>query len=154
MWRKVAWMAPVSAMVLGGLWPWHGGAVAQSPCIHQCVPNEVCYGSSELECWGCAPGSMNYSCQNQMGRKDWWNDPTSGSTNTGSQAVQYNYVPCWWKTRCASRFWPKYSCSGAGICIRDPPSPEGCSDCIIAEGSFYDIHYYVNAVCSACPSGS
>jgi hypothetical protein len=99
---------------------------------------------------------MNYDCQNQMGRKDWWNKPTYGSSNTGTQYVQYNEsVPCWWKVRCGSTWFPRYSCNYmSGICTSTPSSPEGCSECRIAEGVFYDIHYYVNAVCYDCPPGS
>jgi hypothetical protein len=152
--RRLTVLMMVAGVLLGGLWLWHGRAVAHSLCIYECVPNELCYGTTELECWGCVTGSVNYSCQSQMGRKDWWNEPTYGSSNTGTQYVQYNEsVPCYWITRCGSAWYPGYSC-GAGLCRSTPYEPLGCAECRLAEGSYSYISYYVNAVCSDCPSGN
>jgi len=155
MWRrKVFVVVAAGGVALAAFGLWHARASAQSECIWDCVANQVCFGPTELECWGCAPGKMNYNCDNQMGRKDWANQTTYG-TGMGNKFVQYVGIPCVWKTRCGSRWYPDYSCDWVlGICTHEPPSFEGCTQCIILEGNIYEMLKYVNAYCYDCPSGN
>ncbi len=140
--------AVVGLVAMVGLFVWHAAAVGQINCNYECIPNNVCEGSTTIQCGGCA--AFELVCGTQAGKREWSSAATFGSSFPGPYRVEYVSVLCYTDYPCVRRYIGPYRClSTFGICdLTQHYYNENCYDCGISEVGYPSM--YVTAICKSC----